>query len=271
MYQQTSSGLIPGRAAPRVFVAVLALLLAASTAATVAWCASMPDMGDMSMPGGWTMSMLWMPMDGQSWISAEASFVGMWTVMMIAMMLPSLIPVLWRYRQSIGRRGGGHADAHTALSALGYFVVWTVFGAATFPVVAALAAMTMRVQSMARMVPLAIGAVVLLAGLMQFSGWKVRKLACCRAMHRDESSLPMDAGTAWRDGLHHGWHCVGCCAGLTVAWLAVGVMDLRAMAIVTVAITAERLAPASVPVARAIGIVVVVLGLLLVARAGGLA
>ena len=269
MYQQTSSGLIPGRAVPRTFVAVLALLLAASTAATVAWCASMPEMGDMPMPGGWTMSMLWMPMDGQGWISAEASFVGMWTVMMIAMMLPSLIPVLWRYRQRIEHSGGAHPDARTALAGLGYFVVWTMFGVATFPVVAALAAMTMRVQSMARMVPLTIGAVVLLAGLMQFSGWKARSLACCREMHVDERATA--TRSAWHDGVRHGWHCVGCCAGLTAAWLTIGVMDLHAMALVTVAVSAERLAPAPVPMAWIIGVIALAFGLLRLVQAAGLA
>jgi len=45
------------------------------------------------------------------------------------------------------------------------------------------------------------------------------------------------------------------------------VMDLRAMAVVTAAITAERLAPAGERVARTIGIVVVGVGLLLIARA----
>ena len=52
------------------------------------------------MPGGWTMSMTWMRMPGQTWLDAAAVFVGMWVVMMVAMMLPSLAPLLWRYRQA---------------------------------------------------------------------------------------------------------------------------------------------------------------------------
>jgi predicted metal-binding membrane protein len=51
-------------------------------------------MGEMSMPGGWTMSMAWTLMPGQTWPGAAASFLGMWTVMMVAMMLPSLVPML---------------------------------------------------------------------------------------------------------------------------------------------------------------------------------
>ena len=73
----------------------------------------MSAMGAMPMPGGWTMSMAWTRMPGQTWSGAAASFLGMWVVMMVAMMLPSLAPMLWRYRQAVGRTGGwasGSAD-----------------------------------------------------------------------------------------------------------------------------------------------------------------
>src|SRR5690349_14591995 len=89
----------------RAFFGVSALLFAASAAATIAWCASMSSMGDMPMPGGWTMSMAWMRMPGQTWTGAAASFLGMWIVMMVAMMLPSLVPALWRYRQALAEDG----------------------------------------------------------------------------------------------------------------------------------------------------------------------
>ena len=89
----------------RAFFGVSALLVAASAAATIVWCASMSAMGGMPMPGGWTMSMTWMRMPGQTWPGAAASFLGMWVVMMVAMMLPSLLPMLWRYRQAVGRTG----------------------------------------------------------------------------------------------------------------------------------------------------------------------
>jgi hypothetical protein len=58
----------------------LALLFAASAAATIVWCTSMSAMGRMPMPGGWTMSMAWMRMPGQTWPGAAASFLGMWVV-----------------------------------------------------------------------------------------------------------------------------------------------------------------------------------------------
>src|SRR5688500_9861938 len=71
----------------------------------------------------------WMRMPGQTWLGAAASFVGMWVVMMAAMMLPSLTPMLWRYRESIGGPGGARLGWLTALVGVGYFAVWTVLGA----------------------------------------------------------------------------------------------------------------------------------------------
>ena len=82
--------------------------------------------------------------------------------------------------------------------------------------------------------------------------------------------MPADAGTAWRHGLRLALHCGRCCAGLIAILLVIGVMDLRAMAVVTGAITVERLAPASERVARSIGAVAVGAGLFLIARAAGL-
>jgi predicted metal-binding membrane protein len=82
-----------------------------------------------------------------------------------------------------------------------------------------------------------------------------------------ERTLPADAGTAWRHGLRLGLHCSQCCAGLVVVLLVIGVMDLRAMALVTGAITVERLAPAGQRVARATGAVIVGAGLFLISRA----
>ena len=64
------------RAFQRAFFGVSALLFAASAAVTIVWCASMSAMGEMPMPGGWTMSMAWMRMPGQTWPSAAASFLG---------------------------------------------------------------------------------------------------------------------------------------------------------------------------------------------------
>jgi predicted metal-binding membrane protein len=141
---------------------------------------------------------------------------------------------------------------------------------AVFPLGVALAAISMQQPELARAVPIAAGVVVLIAGALQFTAWKAHHLACCRGTPGRRHTLPADSGTAWRHGLRLGRHCITCCAPLTAVLLAMGVMDLRVMAIVTAAITAERLASAGERVARATGALAVGAGLLLTARAVGL-
>jgi predicted metal-binding membrane protein len=166
------------------------------------------------------------------------------------------------------RPHGGTCRRLTALVGAGYFVVWALLGAAIFPLGAALAAIEMQQPILARAAPLAAGAVVLIAGLMQFTAWKADHLACFRAA--PGHSLPSDAASAFRHGLRLGLHCAACSAGLTAILLVSGMMDLRVMAIVTAAITAERLLPSDRRIARTIGAVACAAGLALVARAAGL-
>jgi predicted metal-binding membrane protein len=216
------------------------------------------------------MSMVWMRMPGQTWLGAAALFLGMWVVMMVAMMLPSLVPMLWRYRQAVGRTGEKRLGRLTALVGVGYFFVWTVFGVAAFPLGIALAEIEMQQLALARVVPIAVGVVVLIAGALQFTGWKAYHLACCREAPGRGRTLPADAGTAWRHGLRLGLHCSQSSGGLMAILLVIGVMDLPAMAVVAAAITIERLAPVGERVARGIGAVVVGAGLFLIVRAAGL-
>ena len=111
--------MVSERASRRTFFGLSALLFAASAVVTSVWSASMSAMGEMSMPGGWTMSMAWTRMPGQTWSGAAVSFLGMWVVMMVAMMLPSLVPMLWRYRQAVGSTGAGRLGRLTVLVGAG--------------------------------------------------------------------------------------------------------------------------------------------------------
>jgi predicted metal-binding membrane protein len=255
------------RTSHHIFLGTSALLFAISSGLTVVWCKSMSAMGAMPMPGGWTMSMAWMRTPRQSWPGAAASFLGMWVVMMAAMMLPSLVPMLWRYREAVATTGNRRLNRHTALVGLGYPFAWTVFGMAVFPLGVGLAKLEMDLPAVARAIPSAVAGVLVIAGALQFSAWKLRYLACCRQTPRRDSSLPAGTGTALRHGIDLGLHCSLSCANLTAILLVVGVMDLRAMAFVTAAITAERLAPAGERVARATGVAIIAAGLLLIARA----
>ena len=210
----------------------------------------------------------WMRMPGQTWLDAAASFEVMWVVMMIAMMLPALVPMLWHYRKALTTTGAPRLGWPTAFVGVGYFFVWAMLGVAVFPAGAMLEALEMEMPALARAVPLAAGGVVVIAGALQFTAWKSYYLACCRkderaCVHRSRT----DAGSAWRHGLRLGLQCSACCGNLMVVPLVVGVMDLSAMVAVTVAIAAERLVRQGERLAHVIGAVLVGVGLFLIARA----
>jgi predicted metal-binding membrane protein len=247
----------------RCFFATSAALFAITAALTIAGSTSMSTMDATPMPGGWTMSMMWMRMPGQTWGGAAASFIAMWCVMMAAMMLPSLIPTLRRYRQAVSATDGRQAGLLALLVGTGYFVVWTAFGMLVFLLGATLTAAEMQWPALARSVPLMAGAIVLIAGAVQFTHWKTCRLARCREALRHTAALPAHATSAWEQGMYLGLHCCLSCANLTAIQLVIGVMDLRAMVFVTVAITAERLVPASKLVAQAIGLVAIGAGMVL--------
>jgi predicted metal-binding membrane protein len=256
------------RVSERGFVGVSAALFAASVVQTVVTCASMSAMGSMSMPGGWKMSMTWMRMPGQTWPGVAAAFVGMWCVMMAAMMMPSLMPMLARYRRAVRASGETRPGPRTVIVSAGYFLVWTALGVAVFPLGVAAATVAMEQPALARAVPIASAAVIVLAGWVQLTAWKTRQLACCRVEPMGHL-LRGDVGTAWRHGLRLGLRCVRCCAGLTAVLLVIGVMDLRAMAAVAVATTIERVAAAGDRFARATGALLIGMGLFLLVRAMG--
>jgi predicted metal-binding membrane protein len=211
--------------------------------------------------------MNWMRAPGEAWASTAASFLGMWIVMTMAMMLPSLVPMLLRYRRAVGRTGTTQLAPLTTLVAVGYFFVWAVWGMAIFPLGAALAEVQMRHSALARVVPLVTGAAVVIAGMIQFTAWKSHHLARCREEPVHGARLTADGPTAWRQGLRFGLHCVSSCANLTAILLVLGVTDVRAMALVMAAVTAERLAPSGEQVARAIGALILGMGVVLIARA----
>jgi predicted metal-binding membrane protein len=252
----------------RAFLGAAALLFIVSAVVTIAWCASMSAMGEMPMPGGWTMSMAWMRMPGQTWLDVTASFVGMWISMMVAMMLPSLVPTLRRFRRAVG--GGGRRLGWLTLAAgTGYFSVWAAIGGVVFAAGAVLAAFEMQQPAFARAVPLIAGLIVSSAGAAQCTAWKAHYLSTCREASERVASSQTDARAAWQYGLHVGVQCVCCCAGSMLTLLVFGVMNLCTMTVVAVAITLERLATSGVRVARAVGVVLVGAGALLVARALG--
>ena len=206
-----------------------------------------------------------MSMPQQTWYGAAAGYLGMWMAMMVPMMLPSLVPMLSRYRRSVRGADGVHLHGLTALVNMGYFAVWAVLGAAAYAAGAGVMAVEMRWGKVAQWLPVAAGVVLLAAGGVQFTSWKARQLALCREGSGRDCPPPPNALGAWRHGLRLGVRCSLSCGSLMLALLAIGMMDLVAMAAVTLAISAERLAPAPLRVARVGGVAIVVVGVLTIA------
>ncbi|SFD68534.1 Predicted metal-binding membrane protein [Bosea sp. CRIB-10] len=235
--------------AGRVFRAICTLLFVASASATILICRAMADMGEVPMAGGWSMSTAWTPLCGGSWLAAVAAFIGMWAAMMTAMMLPSLTPSLWRLRQGAAAAGAVRPGLLAALAGLAYLIIWTALGLGVFAGGALLLEAALRWPQLARAVPFAAGLVVIAAGLFQMSRWKLAMLAHCS----HAAGQVIGAAAAIGHGLRLGLVCCASCAGLTALLLVGGVMDLRGMAVVVLAITAERLAPAGERIACAVG------------------
>jgi predicted metal-binding membrane protein len=207
-----------------------------------------------------------MTMPQQTWFGAAAGYLGMWMAVMVPMMLPSLVPTLSRYRRSVRGADGIHLHGLTALVGVGYFVIWAVLGTAAYAAGAGVMAVEMRWGAFAQWLPVATGVVLLAAGGVQFTSWKVRQLALWREGSGCGCLAAPNALGAWRHGLRLGVRCSLCCGSLMLALLAIGMMDLVAMAAVTLAISAERLAPTPIRVARVAGVAMFVVGVLTIAR-----
>ena len=194
------------------------------------------------MPGGWAMSMAWMKMPGQSWSSASWMFAQMWFVMMVAMMTPSLVPMLMSYRQALRREADAAVSIATLRAAIAYFAVWQAVGAMAYPLGVAFASATMRWATLSRLVPALTGAALILSGIVQLSRWKRVKLDHCRDPSVCSQQHAPSAG-GWRHGLQLGACCGACCSGFMLALLVLGSMNLFVMTILAIAISGERLLP----------------------------
>ena len=247
----------------RVYLSALVVFIA-SAAATLYFCRTMG--GGMEMPGGWTMSMMWMPMPHQSWIAAAAMFLGMWLAMMVAMMLPSALPMLLMYRRVLTFRGSPRA-IDIPLMACGYFLVWLGLGAAAYGAGVLVSWGAMRSPTLSRAIPVTSGAALALCGLYQLTRWKVACLRQCRdPLALIAGHLDRRGPSPWRLGIHHGLFCAGCCWALMLTQLVLGMMNLVVMVIVASVIATEKLLPRWHLVSRAVGMAAIAAGVVLFAR-----
>jgi predicted metal-binding membrane protein len=252
----------PGRwaASERVFLVACGLVFLAAAALTVGESGS-PCCRERSMPGGWSLCLAWLREPGQSWLEAAGAFLGMWMLMMVAMMLPCLVPMLSRYRAWLRESSGGRLGGHTFLAATGYFLPWAAFGAVLYPLGVAFAGAVLRWPALSRSMPAVFGAALVLAGALQFTAWKSGQIRRCRERPTCGGSPPREGlGQALRHGVWLGWHCCQTCFGLIVVLLVLGMMDLWAMALITAAMAFERSAPRPDRAARAIGALIIAAG-----------
>jgi predicted metal-binding membrane protein len=241
------------------------LAFGASAAATIYFCRSMS--GGMDMPGGWTMSMMWMRMPGQTWAASTAMFLLAWLAMMIAMMLPSTLPMLLNYRRSLITPNLARAGLLLLLTTGGYFFVWLAVGAVVYATGVILALAEMRSADFSRVVPLLSGATLALAGCIQFTSWKMTALRQCRCTDASLVALAhRKSFAAWRHGLSQGVSCTVCCSGLMLTLLALGTMNLTVMTIVAGLIAMEKLLPKPEVIVRISGIAAVGAGLVMMAQ-----
>jgi predicted metal-binding membrane protein len=179
-----------------------------------------------------------MPMNAGLWIGA-------WTVMMAAMMLPSAAPLVLLY-------GGRANTVDSTLLMAGYLFVWAAVGLAAYTV-------DMRVMDPPDGV---IAGVLIAAGIYQFTPLKN---GCLRRCRRPADFLV----THWhgggvgaiRIGVEHGAYCVGCCWTLMAVLVLVGAMALAWVAVIALAVAAEKLLPRSEALARVVGVALVTGGI----------
>ena len=209
--------------------------------------------------------MIGMSMPRQQWYLELSGYLGMWMAMMVPMMLPSLVPMISRYRRSVPV-GGLRRHGLTALVGLGYFAAWAGVGVVAYGGSAVPMALEMGRSPADRWLPGAAGVALLVAGAAQLTAWKARQLALCRGEPGAECHLGATGASAVRHGLELGLRCGRSCGPLMLALLATGLMEPLAMAAVTLAITTERLAPAPLRVVRLVGVAILLVGMVTVAR-----
>jgi predicted metal-binding membrane protein len=188
----------------------------------------------------------------------------MWALMMVAMMLPSAAPMILLYER-FTRRSASGGLAGTAMFALAYVGIWSLFSAAAAIAQAFLISTGLVSQMALKLGDGRIaGALLMLAGLYQLSALKRACLDSCRSPLSFLMRLwrPGAAG-ALRLGLAHGFYCLGCCWALMLLLFVGGVMSLAWIAGLAMLVFLEKLAPQSVPITRLSGGVLMVGGALL--------
>jgi predicted metal-binding membrane protein len=192
-------------------------------------------------------------------------FLGVWVVMMAAMMFPSIAPmVVMHVRIQEGRRQRGQpvAAGATTLFVAGYLVTWTTAGLIGYSLFQLGDALTGDVFAWENGGAYLAGGIIVAAAIYQLTPLKDVCLRHCRSpfMFLMHHWRPGRWG-ALRMGIIHGGWCVGCCWALMAALFSLGVMSLGWMALIAGLIATEKLLPWKALANRGIAVLLLVLGL----------
>jgi len=179
------------------------------------------------------------------------AFIGSWTVMMAAMMLPSAMPMIRLHR--LGADGGMRRQLWSGTFIAGYLLVWCAVGIVVW---AAAFISEMVVTEEQRAISVAV--LLLIAGGYQFTPLKS---ACLRACRTPADFLMTHwyrgLGGQLRLGIEHGLYCVGCCWALMAIFVGIGAMSIAWAAAIAVVVLIEKLFPRGVAFGRVIGAILV--------------
>lgn len=187
----------------------------------------------------------------------------MWTVMQVAMMSPTAVPmILMHTKVERSRHPDRSPVGRTTIFFLGYVIVWTTFSAVLALVQAALQSSALLLPRMAGVSPWLAGGVLVAAGLFQFSRLKEVCLSHCRSPVT-YFMLEWRTGRsgALLMGLKHGLYCAGCCWALMLLLFVAGVMNLLWMAVITALVLIEKVLPNGALIGRIAGAGMVIWGI----------
>jgi predicted metal-binding membrane protein len=238
--------------------------LLALTALAWVYVARMADM----MPAHHGMAMP----EARPWsVTDTAGLVVMWIVMMIAMMIPSVAPVILLFAGvSRRRRTAGTVAVPVSVFILGYLLAWTGYAVLAALTQSLLHSAALLSPAMASASPLLGGGILMLAGVYQWLPVKGACLSHCRS--------PLGFfSTEWREGwsgallmgLRHGTYCVGCCWALMALLFVAGVMNLLWVVVIAGFVLAEKVMPNGRMLGRITGVLLVGWGLWVAASGQG--
>ncbi len=159
-----------------------------------------------------------------------ALFATGWLLMIVAMMLPSSLPLVMTFGALVGRRR--RPGLLVVLLLIGYLLVWSAFGLAAWVGDRGIHAAVDALPWLAEHPQLIIATTLLAAGLWQFSPLRDRCLDECRSplgfvLNRWQGTSERREALAM--GIAHGAFCVGCCWSLMLVMFGVGLGSLTAM------------------------------------------